>query len=555
MRESKARAARPEVRAPAPRWPTGIRVRSSSDPLEAAADRTAVRAIARPSRAEFSRLPLQPERVSGSAAKDEPAPTSVGHVLAGGGTALEPTLRNDMEQRFGHDFSRIRIHADGAAARSAQDIGASAYTFGHDVVFGADRFLPSTEQGRLLLAHELAHVVQQSAGPDQPRVQRKCLATELGAPAPDCTPSQQGVGGWQFRFKVGCDDLLPGEADKISKLKIGSQLKIHGFASKEGDAGFNEQLSCHRANRIADLARQLRADCPVIGTFKHGASPLSAPGVAKDLNPPDFWRSVIIEEVAPALRSGEAGLDPRSVISTTRAVYRRAKVDPTQPNLTLVFGWRAEVKDWLTSIGKTIAPQAATPDAKLTARNLDDYRQLYADAEQLWIDCDQLLATHKYPGADTDTYAAWAVGSGADQGDRLHAKGVPTGARYHVDIFGEGYFKGAINIGMAERTTTTGIQGSRVPNLIYRRFSFTKANALPIADHTADLVTSESGPIGFPGIAEEIARILAPGGTVVLYNPLSEEPAHDRVAKAVGGTVKKDKSGHTIQTTIVAPGP
>ena len=137
----------------------------------------------------------------------------------------------------------------------------------------------------------------------------------------------------------------------------------------------------------------------------------------------------------------------------------------------------------------------------------------------------------------------------------MHAKGVPTGARYHVDIFGEGYFKGAINIGMAERTTTTGIQGSRVPNLIYRRFSSTKANALPIADHTADLVTSEACLIGYPGIAEEIARILAPGGTVVLYNPLSEEPAHDRVAKAVGGTVKKDKSDRAIQTTIVAPGP
>jgi hypothetical protein len=534
---------------------TRVRIGSASDPLEAAADQTAQRAIARPLRAGLSSLPLPPQRASNSEANDEPAPASVDRVLADSGTALEPTLLDDMEQRFGHDFSHIRIHADGAAARSARDVGASAYTVGSDVMFGADRFAPSTRQGLLLLAHELAHVVHQSTGRDEPRVQRKCLATELGAPTPDCAPSQQGVVGWQFQFKVGCDDLLPGEADKISKLKIGSQLKIHGFAGKEGDAGFNEQLSCHRANRIVGLAGQLRADCPVIGTFKHGESPVSAPGVAKDVNPPDFWRSVIVEEVAPTLRSGEAGLDPRSVISTTRAVYRRAKVDPTQPNLTLVFGWRGEVKDWLTSISKTIAPQAATPDAKLTARNLDDYRQMYADAEQVFMDCDQLLATHKYPGADKDTYTAWAVGSGADQGDRLHAKGLPTSARYHVDIFGEGYFRGAINIGMAERTSTTGISGSRVPNLIYRRFSSTKANALPIADHTADLVTSENGPIGYPGIAEEIARILAPGGTVVLYNPSTEEAAHDRVARAVGGTVKKDKSDRTLQTTIVAPGP
>jgi hypothetical protein len=132
---------------------------------------------------------------------------------------------------------------------------------------------------------------------------------------------------------------------------------------------------------------------------------------------------------------------------------------------------------------------------------------------------------------------------------------VPVGAKYHVDIFGEGYFKDAINIGMAERTSTTGIQDSRVPYLIYRRFSSKDANALPIADHTADLVTSENGPIGYPGLAEEIARIIAPGGTIVLYNPISEEDAHDKVAKATGGTVKKDKTDKTIQTTIIVPGP
>ena len=357
--------------------------------------------------------------------------------------------------------------------------------------------------------------------------------------------------GWQFQFKAGCDELLPGEEAKITKPKVGNQLKIHGFASQDGNEGFNSDLSCHRANRIADMARQLRADCPVIGVFKHGASPASAPGVAKDLNPPDFWRSVIIEEVKPPLEAAEQWLDPSASINKAWALYRRAKVNPTQPNLMLVWAWRSELKDWLTSIGKTLAPQGA----KLTGRNLDDYRRIYSSAEQLWIASDQLLALQKYPDSTKDTYTEWAVGPGKDQGDKFHAKGVPAGAKYHVDIFGEGYFKGAINIGNAERTTTTGIQGSRVPNLIYRSFSSKNANALPIADHTADLITSENGPIGYPGIAEEIARIIAPGGTIVLYNPISQEDAHDKVAKATGGTVQKDKSDRAIQTTIIVPGP
>jgi hypothetical protein len=535
------------------RLQTKLSIGASNDPLEQEADRVADQVLAAPSHSSISGIPPLIQRYSRQATEGtDTAPTSVERALASSGRPLEPVLRQDMEQRFGHDFSGVRVHSGSAAAQSARELNALAYTAGRDIVFDAGKFAPSTNDGRRLLAHELTHVVQQR-GQRFTCIQRKCRAAELGAPTPDCTPSQQGVVGWQFQFKVGCDDLLSGEEAKITKPKVGSHLKIHGFASQEGDAGFNNDLSCHRANRIADMARKLRADCPVIGVFKHGASPVSAPGVVKDMNPPDFWRSVIIEEVSPPLGSGELWLDPSSTIYKSWALYQRAKVNPTQPNLMLVFAWRSEVKDWLTSIGKTLAPQGA----KLTRRNLDDYRRIYASAEQLWIASDQLLALHKYPEATKDTYTDWAVGSGKDQGDKIHAKNVPTTAKYHIDIFGEGYFKGAVNIGMAERTSTTGINNSRVPNLIYRRFS-AKDTTLPIADHAADLVTSENGPIGMPGLAEEIARIIAPGGTIVLNNPVSEEAHHDKVAKATGGTVSKvhnNDSVETVVTTIVVPGP
>jgi hypothetical protein len=66
-----------------------------------------------------------------------------------------------MESRFGRDFSKVRVHADLKAAESARAVNALAYTVGRDVVFGAGQYTPSTREGRQLLAHELAHVLQQ----------------------------------------------------------------------------------------------------------------------------------------------------------------------------------------------------------------------------------------------------------------------------------------------------------------------------------------------------------------------------------------------------------
>ena len=95
----------------------------------------------------------------------EAAPASVDQALASPGRPLEPALRQDMEQRFGYDFSAVRVHSGAAAEQSARDVNANAYTVGHNIVFGAGRFAPGTHEGRRLLAHELTHVVQQSSYP------------------------------------------------------------------------------------------------------------------------------------------------------------------------------------------------------------------------------------------------------------------------------------------------------------------------------------------------------------------------------------------------------
>jgi hypothetical protein len=91
-------------------------------------------------------------------------PASVDRVLQSPGRALDHDTRASMESRFGHDFSRVRVHIDTHAASSAHDIQAAAYTSGTHIVFGDRRFEPHTARGRRLLAHELAHVVQQGGG-------------------------------------------------------------------------------------------------------------------------------------------------------------------------------------------------------------------------------------------------------------------------------------------------------------------------------------------------------------------------------------------------------
>jgi outer membrane protein OmpA-like peptidoglycan-associated protein len=86
---------------------------------------------------------------------------SVPPVLRAPGVALDAGTRDFMETRFGRDFSHVRIHADGRAAASAEALDARAYTVGADIVFGRGEYRPQTHAGRRLLAHELAHTVQQ----------------------------------------------------------------------------------------------------------------------------------------------------------------------------------------------------------------------------------------------------------------------------------------------------------------------------------------------------------------------------------------------------------
>ena len=143
-----------------------LAVGASNDPLEVEADTVADQVLAAPAQFAIRGGPPSIQRFTERpAAHAVTAPASVENVLGQPGIPMEPALRHDMEHRFGHDFSHIRVHSSLAAKQSAREVNAKAYTVGLNVVFGEGHYSPGTHEGRRLIAHELTHVVQQSDHP------------------------------------------------------------------------------------------------------------------------------------------------------------------------------------------------------------------------------------------------------------------------------------------------------------------------------------------------------------------------------------------------------
>ena len=106
-------------------------------------------------------------------------PDPVSNAIRAGGRALTPRIRNGFEAGFGKTLGAVRIYDHADADDAAASLGALAFTYGNDIGFRAGRFAPDTRAGRTLLAHELAHVLQQSGSP------RLQLKEDLAASPPD----------------------------------------------------------------------------------------------------------------------------------------------------------------------------------------------------------------------------------------------------------------------------------------------------------------------------------------------------------------------------------
>ena len=272
------------------------------------------------------------------------APSSVARTLAAGGKPLESAVRSDMEQRFGHDFFGVRVHDDALAASSARDIGAQAYAAERHVVFASGKYAPGTHAGRRLIAHELAHVVQQERGGPAMAVEeraehaaheatagrpvdRRALGgapaglhaqpeEKAAAPAPPAekpegkTAAKDEAGGHAHsftkvldRFPLDKDTLSPAHLTAIEELAFSislhtgmlaqgkARIEIVGHADTAGAESDNQKLGQDRADRVKEaLARHL--------------SGAKAPSVE--------WTVRSAGESAPAVPTGDNKREPRN---------------------------------------------------------------------------------------------------------------------------------------------------------------------------------------------------------------------------------------------------
>jgi len=147
------------------------------------------------------------EAGTGASLSGAAAPPIVQQALRSPGQPLDSAARGFMEQRFGRSFGNVRVHADHEAVQSARAVGALAYTVGPNIVFGAGHYQPSSASGRRLLAHELAHVVQQEPG--QFSVQRQ-PAPNVGHPGPD---EFESVNKWLEQHQFALPDEQPKEGE------------------------------------------------------------------------------------------------------------------------------------------------------------------------------------------------------------------------------------------------------------------------------------------------------------------------------------------------------
>lgn len=176
----------------------------------------------------------------GAAGADSSAARAgVDAALASAGQPLQPAAREHLEQRFGRDFAHVRVHADSAAAASARSLGAQAYATGEHLVFGAGRYAPHTRGGLWLLAHELAHTVQQRLGgsaqaqafdeagvaahedPGETAADRAADAVLSGGAMPALAPA---AGGLQCRKVTKVDTV--DDAEKLVHLDTGIRWRV-----------------------------------------------------------------------------------------------------------------------------------------------------------------------------------------------------------------------------------------------------------------------------------------------------------------------------------------
>ncbi|MFF8395680.1 DUF4157 domain-containing protein [Streptomyces sp. NPDC016172] len=176
-------------------------------------------------------------------------------IVSGAGQPLDPGVRRELEERLGHDLSRVRLHTGRDAGELADLLGADAVAVGQDIFFGEGAYRPGTDEGRRLLAHELLHTVQNPHGLGALRAGRELGAVSL---------PQQAI---EREAESAAEDLVrdTGSGAAVPAPDVEEGQATPGwlrYATVDADRRRMEQLDpATLVDRIANgLLRSLRGD-------------------------------------------------------------------------------------------------------------------------------------------------------------------------------------------------------------------------------------------------------------------------------------------------------
>lgn len=301
-------------------------------------------------------------------------------LLPSPGRPLDTETRAIMEPRFAHDFGNVRVHSNSEAAQAAGSVDARAYTIGSNVIFGAGEFRPNSEEGQRLIAHELAHVVQNDAASRvEPRASRNDEPTEraahraaqfapeaqqldaLRAPAPVPALQRQETGSsppdfrlrpspWFMRSvgRLAIDGFVTGQSSlsddqrgqiaahaatlrSLLEMEPGGRITITGHGDAVGTETRNRELGLARAGAVRAVLIEAGVAADRIDVDSVGESDPAVPSPGAE---PRNRRAVI--GFSPGLRVpgfGGPGLRPPTLTPEPRTPPPDLRVhrDPGRP--------------------------------------------------------------------------------------------------------------------------------------------------------------------------------------------------------------------------------
>ena len=181
-------------------------------------------------------------------------------IASSRGVSLPDNIRTELEQGFGADLSAVRIHTDRPANAEATQANSKAFAAGADIFFGANEYRPETPEGFGLLAHEVAHVIQQTGRPTHDGKLRVTQIKGVGDIQHASLDSKKYVTAKELTFdkialahNVSGDTALKEYAEKIKQTLIPKGQTLPDLLHKESQIALYKYIKRHRFPKNTDF--------------------------------------------------------------------------------------------------------------------------------------------------------------------------------------------------------------------------------------------------------------------------------------------------------------